>query len=126
MPKQKPQSVPRHWTSIELTTQVTGPGGPFAYNTSEDEPPILWLITEDLISDKGERTRVGYHNIPPEHLDDDRSKWHPFWVADDDGELYYGGWMSAVEFGPQDFAMADAGCVCLWWWNGKKNDWEIL
>jgi hypothetical protein len=77
--------------------------------------PNLWTITKDHVSDREERSRVGFGTYKGSNAKADLPI--RFRLLDDDGEVYYVGRMSTLDcegdeaFRPLDWAMADSGCT---------------
>jgi hypothetical protein len=86
----------------------------------------MWAIDKDLISDEGE-TRVGHSgetinigmgHISPEYIDLPSGPIVRFRLLDDDGEVYYEGWLNNDSEGLNqqaalEFGRADAGCTTI-------------
>jgi len=74
-----------------------------------------WIIDRDYITPKGEECyRVGKKTN--DYFEQDQSKRIRFRCLDDDGNVYYGGWLidnddCDAQDSILDFTMNDAGCV---------------
>lgn len=92
----------------------------------------MWIITKDNLNDKGvPLNRVGTrsNNFGEERFTDTI----PIRLLDDDGEVYYEGLATRKRildsseehaFEPLDWAMADAGCTELQYFD--NNEWQTL
>lgn len=88
----------------------------------------MWRITEDHISSPEEgkesndwRDRKGWFNQNPQNVE-------RFKLYDDDGILYYEGEAHnlVTGFEPLEWAMWNAGCTYIEYYNPRKKTWEIL
>jgi hypothetical protein len=79
----------------------------------------MWIILKDRISDvaAGERSAVGVRSC--NHKEGAKLPYR-FRLLDDDGEVYYEGRMSELDFDPlDDYGMPNAGCTELQYREGN-------
>ena len=88
------------------------------------EPGNAWKITKNHI---GERMAESVEWDEEEH---GKGKLHKFRMYDDDGNLYYEGVCTELEFDPlDDYGMPNAGCTYMKYWcrdRDGKFGWHIL
>lgn len=98
----------------------------------------MWEIDRDYLSEEGEEKRVGVkgdtinigmHPILPEYLNLPGGPIVRFRLKDDDGEVYYGGWLHNDGEGlNQQAALAygktDAGCTTIEIKSGNDRNWR--
>jgi hypothetical protein len=81
-----------------------------------------WVITKEWIDDK---RAVGLTNTKKAAIMQLSEFPYQFRMYDDDGNLYYEGRMTELDFGPlDDYGMPNAGCTELWHLNDGK--WEMM
>jgi len=108
-----------------------------------------WIITKDLIAGPSEKTRVGYGALmratvlalPPKSSPERRAAKEAYVAAlpyefrlyDDDNVLYYEGRCGDITkaceeeaFGPQDWAMNEAGVTTTEYRKVGNTQWEDL
>lgn len=94
----------------------------------------MWIITKDHLTADGEDlNRVGVHSNNYNKERFAKADTIPIRLLDDDGEVYYEGRASRKRildsseeyaFEPLDWAMADAGCTELQYFD--NGEWQTL
>jgi hypothetical protein len=109
-----------------------------------------WIIGRDYLADdnlpgdtQDDKGVTGPRNAPADLISalehPIKNGAHPFRMFDDDGELYYSGWImfaratgpadasETAAFGPlNDFGMPNAGATEIHYRTGKDGSWEQL
>lgn len=98
-------------------------------------PGYGWLITKDKIDDGNTNGTMGPHDCQFS-ADEIKSKGAKFRMLDDDGIVYYYGYIHHIDdyfpeyeagFEPlEDFGTPNAGCTDIQYKNKETGDWESL
>jgi|10_taG_2_1085330.scaffolds.fasta_scaffold00058_49 hypothetical protein len=84
----------------------------------------MWLITYDMISGAvSPQRREGTSSI--DHVEGTSLPFR-FRTLDEDGEVYFIGRSDEPTLDPLDWAMWDAGCTSIEYYNPSTKRWETL
>ncbi len=86
---------------------------------------MAWIITQDRISEKDERSDVGRRSVDFDTFTGEGRDKHMFRLLDDDGEIYYMGFCSELTHAPlDDFGLPNAGCTTMQYY--ENYGWHTL